>query len=77
MNNYNKESTQFLSASELALLAAAVTTIGDGLAVIAAALALQEESQQQEQQPAPTDLKKMQKQIDALSYEIKQLKRQR
>lgn len=56
-----------------AKLAVAITTRGDALATIAAGLALENELKENESNS--NDIDKLQKQIDELNYEIKQLKR--
>lgn len=84
MNNYNKnKNTQNLNtqnqAATIAVIAGLITTLGDGLSTIAAALALQEAQQQCNQNSGNNDytaeLFKMQKRIEALEKEIKEMKK--
>lgn len=60
-------------AAKLAVIAGAITTLGDALATIAAGLALEDELKENESNR--DDIDKLQKQIDELNYEMKQLKR--
>ncbi len=70
----NSEGAESVSqAAKLAVIAGAITTLGDALATIAAGLALEDELQ--ENQGKKNDIDKLQKQIDDLNYEMKQLKR--
>lgn len=70
----NSEGTESVSqAAKLAVIAGAITTLGDALATIAAGLALEDELQVN--QGKNNDIDKLQKQIDDLNYEMKQLKR--
>ncbi|WP_016992194.1 hypothetical protein [Lysinibacillus boronitolerans] len=50
-----------------------ITTLGDALSTIAAGLALEDELKENENNS--NDIDKLQKQIDELNYEMKQLKR--
>ncbi len=59
-------------AAKLAVIAGAITTLGDALATIAADLAVEDELKENE---SNRDIDKLQKQIDELNYEMKQLKR--
>lgn len=67
-------------AATLAVIAGLITTLGDGLATVAAALAIQE-SQQQSGSGSNGNgidnavIQKMQQQIDYLTREVKKLKR--
>ncbi len=67
-------------AAQLAFIGALISTLGDGISTIAAALALQEAQQAQQSQNNNNnnnsdEIRKMQKQIDVLSKEMKHLKR--
>ena len=69
----NSEGNEFGSqAAKLAVIAGAITTPGDALATIAADLAVEDELKENE---SNRDIDKLQKQIDELNYEMKQLKR--
>ena len=62
-------------AAKLAVIAGSITTLGDGLATIAAAIALQElENSQVENGPSTKELekqmKRMQKQLDYLTQRL-------
>lgn len=70
IQNTNSES----QAAQLALIAGLITTLGDGLAVVATALAIQEE-QQKNQKINNNNNNDLQKQIDELSREVKQIKK--
>jgi len=72
-NKGNRNSEGLVSVSLAAKLAVAITTRGDALATIAAGLALENELKENESNS--NDIDKLQKQIDELNYEIKQLKR--
>lgn len=63
-------------SAQLAVIAGLITTLGDGLATVAAAMALQE-AQQNNSNNISTypDVQMMQKRIDALEFEVKQLKK--
>ena len=63
-------------AAQLAVIAGLITTLGDGLATVAAAMALQE-AQQNNSNNINTypDVQMMQKRIDALEFEVKQMKK--
>ena len=83
-NNGNKSNQPSDSAdiqiARLAFIAATITTLGDGLAALAAGLALQEleKSNNQSTQPQYDQSKQMdstQKQIDYLIKELKQIKK--
>jgi len=72
--NRNSEGLESVSqAAKLAVIAGAITTLGDALATIAAGLALEDELKENESNS--NDIDKLQKQIDELNYEMKQLKR--
>ncbi|QSB09751.1 hypothetical protein JTI58_22705 [Lysinibacillus fusiformis] len=72
--NRNREGLESVSqAAKLAVIAGAITTLGDALATIAAGLALEDELKENESNS--NDICKLQKQIDELNYEMKQLKR--
>jgi hypothetical protein len=60
-------------ADKLAVIAGAITTFGDALATMAALLAIEEARQEKND---GGDNKSMQKQIDYLTSEMEQLKRQ-
>lgn len=65
-------------AARLAVIAGAITTLGDGLSTIAATLALQEASQEngkQDQKMYSKQIEKMQKQMDQLASRIDKLER--
>lgn len=80
-NNNNNNNFQFdqgilqteSQSAKLAVIAGAITTLGDGLATVAALLAIEEARQEQSD---AGDSKNMQKQIDELSSEMEDLKRQ-
>lgn len=63
-------------SAQLAVIAGLITTLGDGLATVAAAMALQE-AQQNNSNNINTypDVQMMQKRIDALEFEVKQMKK--
>ena len=70
----NSEGIESVSqAAKLAVIAGAITTLGDAIATIAAGLALEDELKENESNS--NDIDKLQKQIDELNYEMKQLKR--
>ena len=60
-------------AAKLAAIAAAIVTLGDGLATVAVLLAIEEARQEQSDSG---DSKNMQKQINYLTSEMEELKRQ-
>lgn len=74
-DNQNQLSIQ---AAELAVVGAAITTLGDTIATIAAVLALEAERLEQNNQNdiSNNGNKNMQKQIDYLTIEIEKLKKQ-
>lgn len=72
-NKGNRNSEGLESVSPAAKLAVAITTRGDALATIAAGLALENELKENESNS--NDIDELQKQIDELNYEMKQLKR--
>ncbi|MBX8946438.1 MULTISPECIES: hypothetical protein [Lysinibacillus] len=75
-DNRNSEGLESVSqAAKLAVIAGAITTLGDALATIAAGLALEDELKEKENESNSNDIDKLQKQIDELNYEMKQLKR--
>lgn len=72
--NRNSEGLESVShAARLAVIAGAITTLGDALSTIAAGLALEDELKENENNSNEID--KLQKQIDELNYEMKQLRR--
>ncbi len=88
MNNTNntnttseqKEQTSISPSLRLALLAAAISTIGDALGTIAALEAIDESiaadiKSKQDQQELDDKLQKMQRQIDILIYELSKIKK--
>ena len=84
-NNATKQDNNPISeAATLAVLAGLITTLGDGLATVAAALAIQESQQQSGSNGNGNGngngidnavIQKMQQQIDYLTREVKKLKR--
>ena len=68
----SEENESRSQAAKLAVIAGAITTLGDALATIAADLAVEDELKENE---SNRDIDKLQKQIDELNYEMKQLKR--
>ncbi|MFE8697925.1 hypothetical protein ACFYKT_16410 [Cytobacillus sp. FJAT-53684] len=84
MNNSDSNSEQNNTSSELsslklALIAAAITTIGDGIATIAALTAIDEakiaeKKDSKAQKDLDEKLLKMQRQIDRLSREMSKMK---
>lgn len=66
-------------AAQLAVIAGLITTLGDGLATVAAAMALQEAQQSQQNNEnniiTHPEVQKMKKRIDALEIELKQMKK--
>ena len=65
-------------SEKIALIAEAISTFAGGLGILALIIALEEEQElelQQQQQENSANYKSMQKQLDSLSNEIKQLKR--
>lgn len=81
-NNYrkkNNEETQdnnpVSQAASLAVIAGLITTLGDGLATVAAALAIQEAQQQAGNNGnGSADIQEMQQQLNYLTKEVKKLK---
>lgn len=78
LNNNNFRSDQGILQTEsqsakLAVITGAITTLGDGLATVAALLAIEESRQEQSD---TKESKNMQKQIDDLSSDMEELKRQ-
>ncbi|WP_341302761.1 hypothetical protein MHB44_10755 [Lysinibacillus sp. FSL H8-0500] len=74
LSHKNNEGTKSVSqAAKLAVIAGAITTLGDALATIAAGLALEDELKDNDR--STDDIDKLQKQIDELHNEMKQLKR--
>lgn len=69
-NQNNQDSSAAIRAAELAVVGGILTTIGDAISTISVALALEAERQSE------IDNNKMQKQIDDLTNEVKQLKKQ-
>lgn len=75
MDNGQNE-TNLIGATELAVIAATITTIGDALAMLSAILALKEEAQQQnDQKDQEKRMLNMQKQIDYLTLELTKMKK--
>lgn len=77
-NSGSQDNTPISQAATLAVLAGLITTLGDGLATVAAALAIQESQQQSGSNGNGVDnanIQKMQQQIDYLTREVKKLKR--
>jgi len=67
-----------IQAAELAVIAGLLTTLGDGIATIAAVLALQEaekNSQSSNDNDASFDLGNIQKRLDSLERDMKQIKK--
>ncbi|MGG2106540.1 hypothetical protein [Lysinibacillus pakistanensis] len=60
-------------ATKLALIGSAIITLGDAISTIAAGLALDEELN--ENNNSNNDIERLQKQIDELNNEIKQIKK--
>ncbi|MGM7635179.1 hypothetical protein [Bacillus sp. Hm123] len=87
MNNTDSKSEQneqspISSSLRLALIAAILTTIADGMAAIAAISAIDEEiinaeKEKQEQKELDEKLEQMQKQIDKLTNELTKIKSSR
>ncbi|HWL13090.1 MAG TPA: hypothetical protein VNQ57_08855 [Ureibacillus sp.] len=78
MENNQNNSNEFpeSQAAHLAVIAGLITTLGDGLATIAAALAIQEAQQSSQNDSSNnSNQKNLQKQIDDLSKEVKQIKK--
>lgn len=81
MKNNHDQSNQTTNnpisqAGELAVIAGLINTLGDGLATVAAALALQEAQQSSQNHSTSDDsLQYLQKQIDDLSREVHQIKK--
>ncbi|MGO4538819.1 hypothetical protein [Paenibacillus sp. 2TAB19] len=78
-NGQNSKKTE-ISAAQLTLIAGAVVTFGDVLATIAGVLALEEELQDDAEQTEylkmqDEKIESMQKQIDELTLQIKNLTR--
>ena len=73
-NETTQDNNQVGQAATLAVIAGLITTLGDGLATVAAALALQE-AQQNSNSGDSQQIKQMQEQIDYLTKEVKRLKR--
>ena len=69
-----QDNNQVGQAATLAVIAGLITTLGDGLATVAAALALQE-AQQNSNNGDSQQIQQMQQQIDYLTKEVKRLKR--
>jgi len=67
-----------IQAAELAVIAGLLTTLGDGIATIAAVLALQEaekSSQSSNNRDASFDLGNIQKRLDSLERDMKHIKK--
>nr|WP_106782708.1 hypothetical protein [Lysinibacillus timonensis] len=80
--HFNKREVQNLNsesqAAQLAVIAGLISTLGDGLATVSAALALQEAQQSNQNgnnNNSNIQLKAMQKQIDDLAKEIREIKK--
>jgi septal ring factor EnvC (AmiA/AmiB activator) len=76
------EQTMISSSLRFALLASALTTIGDAIAIISVLEAIDESiaediQAKKDQQELDDKLEKMQKQIDRLTYELAQIKKGR
>lgn len=69
-NNQTNQESNGISTVELAVWGALLATLGDAISTIAAVQALKEEQQEQ------MNTQNMQKQIDHLTNEVKQLKKQ-
>ncbi|MEK3888070.1 hypothetical protein [Bacillus sp. FSL K6-3431] len=73
----DNQKDQAISTLELAVWGELLSTLGDVVSTIAAVQALEEEQkEQQEQQQEQISNNNMQKQIDYLTNEVKQLKKQ-
>lgn len=79
MNKYHtdgQDETNVIGATQLAAIAASITTLGDTLAMFSAFLALKEEAQQLiDQKDQEKKMLTMQKQIDELTLEVMKLKK--
>ena len=74
--NKNSQNHQTESQSaKLALIAGAITTLGDVLATMAAVLAIEEERQEQSEKGNNGNSKNMQKQLDYLTSEMEKIKK--
>lgn len=75
MEQYEKQSKQktLSPATQLAIIGGALSTLGDALATIATVLAIQEEAEQSSQ--IYFAIENMQKQIDELHKEMRQIKK--
>ena len=73
-NETTQDNNQVGQAATLAVIAGLITTLGDGLATVAAALALQE-AKQNGNNGNSQQIQQMQQQIDYLTKEVKRLKR--
>lgn len=79
-SNFNIPLDQLENQSaQLAVIAGLITTLGDGLATVAAAMALQEARQSNQNEGSPSisnaEIRKLQHRIDRLDMELKQLKK--
>ena len=77
-NDATQDENPISQAATLAVLAGLITTLGDGLATVAAALALQEAQQQSGNNGngvSNADIQRMQQQIDYLTREVRKLQR--
>lgn len=78
-NNEAQNSNPISQAATLAVIAGIITTLGDGLATVAAALAIQESQQQStnngNNSNSSVDLQGIQQQLNYLSMEIKKIKK--
>lgn len=75
-NELTQDNNPINQAATLAVIAGLITTLGDGLATVAAALALQE-AQQKDSNGSDNSqqMQQMQQQIDYLTKEVKRLRR--
>ncbi len=78
-NNEAQNNNPISQAATLAVIAGIITTLGDGLATVAAALAIQESQQQStnngDNANSSVDLQGIQQQLNYLSMEIKKIKK--
>ena len=78
-NNEAQDNNPINQAATLAVIAGIITTLGDGLATVAAALALQESQQQSTNNGVDAnnnvDLQGIQEQLNYLTKEIKRIKK--
>ena len=75
-NEETQDNNPVSQAAALAVIAGLITTLGDGLSTVAAALAIQEAQQQgNNNSNNSAELQQMQQQLDYLMKEVKRLKR--